>query len=129
MHVVLKRLREHGFLHWIRRSRPKEDPQPGGAIVEQASNAYALLVPEGLRSGLQQLLGKPPTPECDADRRRRDAAAFEDMLRGLSNEARHNATWNGDSLLGETLKKLAAAVDRRDRITCESSTTDETGVI
>lgn len=129
VHNALKRLREYGFLHWMRRSRPKDDPQPGQAIVEQASNAYALLVPEKMRAGLSRLLGKAPKPQCDADRRQRDAAAFEDMLAGMSTEARHEATWNGDSLLGETLKSLAAAVDRRDRKTCESSTTDETGVI
>ncbi len=129
VHNALKRLREHGFLHWMRRSRPKDDPQPGQAIVEQASNAYALLVPEKMRAGLARLLGKAPAPQCDADRRQRDAAAFEDMLAPLSAEGRHETTWNGDALLGETLKNLAAAVDRRDRKTCESSTTDETGVI
>ncbi|MEZ0495380.1 hypothetical protein [Sphingomonas sp. IW22] len=129
VHNALKRLREHGFLHWMRRSRPKDDPQPGSAIVEQASNAYALLVPEGLRAGLQRLLGKAPAPECEVDRRKRETAAFDAMLEGLTAEKRHDATWNGDSLVGETLKKLAAAVDRRDRRTCESSTTDETGVI
>lgn len=129
VHNALKRLREHGFLHWMRRSRPKEDAQPGGPVVEQASNAYALLVPQGIRAGLQRLLGKLPTPECEVDRRRREHAAFEQMLEGLSAQKRHEVTWSGDSLLGETLKRLAAAVDDRDRKTCESSTTDETGVI
>lgn len=129
VHKALKRLREHGFLHWIRRSRPKDDPQPGSATVEQASNAYALLVPEGIRAGLEQLTAKAPAPECETDRRQREHDAFDAMLGGLTAEKRHQTTWIGDSLLGETLKKLAAAVDRRDRKTCESFTNDETGMI
>jgi hypothetical protein len=129
VHAALKRLRHEGFIHWMRRSKPKDDPEPGGPVVEQASNAYALLVPEAVKPWLQRLMGKAPAPECDADRRARERQAFEDMMAGMSAEDRHRTTWNGDDLLGETLRKLAAAVDARETKDCESSTADETGVI
>lgn len=129
VHEAMKRLRKAGFLHWIRRSKPVEDPEPGGPKVEQASNAYALLCPEALRPWLQRLLGKPSAPECDADRRRRERDEFEAMLAGLSAQDRLATTWTGDSLLGETLRRLAKAVDARTMQERESSTTDETGGI
>lgn len=127
VHKALKRLRDRGFIQWMRRSEPIEDPEPGGPQVKQASNAYALLCPPTLRDWLARLLGKPPAPECDADRRKRERAEFETMLDGLTAEERLAATWTGDSLLGETLRRIAAAVDARDRQERESSTNDETG--
>ena len=129
MHRALKRLREHGFLHWMRRSKPIDNPQPGGQQVEQASNAYALLCPQGMRDWLQRLLGKAPTPECEADRRQRENAEYQAMLAGLSAQDRLAATWNGSSLLGETLRNLAVQVDMRSFPKGESSTADETGGI
>lgn len=128
VHDALKRLREAGFIQWIRRSKPKDDPQPGEPHVEQASNAYALLVPQTMRAWLSRLLGTPPIPECENDRRKADKSAFEAMLEGLSVEGHFNAQWSGDSLLGETLRNLARSIDRREAQHCESGRTDETGV-
>lgn len=117
VHEALNRLRLAGFLNWMRRSRPIEDPEPDGPQVEQASNAYALLVPTGMKSWLLRLVGKGPPPACDQDRRQQDRADFEAMLASVSAVEAHEATWNGDRLLGETLKRLARAVDARDRQT------------
>ncbi|MFZ3485184.1 hypothetical protein [Sphingomonas sp. 3-13AW] len=129
VHEALKRLRRHGFLHWMRRSKPVENPEPGGQQVEQASNAYALLCPKPLQGWLSRLFRKAPTPECEADRRKREKEQFEAMLEHLSAQDRHTLTWNGDTLLGETLRRIAAAVDARDSQKGESSTSDETGGI
>lgn len=127
VHEALCRLRDAGFLHWMRRSKPVDDPQPGGPQVKQIANAYALLIPEGMKAWLAGLMKKAPTPECEQDRRKRHKEAYEAMLAGLTVEERHNATWNGDRLLGETLRRLARAVDLRDFQRGESSRVREIG--
>lgn len=127
VHAALCRLRKEGFLHWMRRSRPIENADPGGPQVEQVPNAYALLVPEPVKPWLTRLFRKAPPAECELDRRRTEQQRFEEMLAGLSATERHEHTWNGDNLLGETLRNLAAALDRRDSQKGESSTERETG--
>ena len=128
VHEALKRLRQHGFLHWMRRSKPVEHPVPGGPTVEQASNAYALLVPEGMRAWLQRLLGNGPVPACEADRHDRKRAEFQAMLSSMTaSEYAEAHTWTGDTVLGETLRRLAAAVDGRECQSRESGRSDETG--
>jgi len=127
VHEALCRLRAEGFLHWMRRSRPIEDPEPGGPQVEQVPNAYALLVPAAVKDWMRALFRKAPAPACDEDRRKHERKTFEAMLAGLSARERHEATWNGDRLLGETLRSLAAAIDRRSVLECESGTARETG--
>lgn len=127
VHRALVRLREYGFLSWMRRSRPLDDPQPGGPQVEQVSNAYGLLVPKEMREWLGKLLRRAPTPQCEKDRQAHEREAFERMLEGMTTVERHDATFNGGALLGETLRRLAASIDRRDLKKGESSSTDETG--
>lgn len=129
VHEALKRLRLHGFLHWMRRSKPVDNPEPGGQQVEQASNAYALLCPQKLQGWLSRLFRKAPAPECEVDRRKREQADFEAMLETMTAQERHAVTWNGNSLLGEILGRVAAGVDARESRKGESSTTDETGGI
>lgn len=127
VHDALCRLRREGFLHWMRRSRPVKHPVPGGPQVEQIQNAYALLVPEPMKEWMKSLFRRAPIPTCEQDRRKQKDAEFEAMLAGLSAEERHNSTWNGDRLLGETLRKLAASLDKRDLNKGESGTDRETG--
>ncbi|EJU14013.1 replication initiation protein [Sphingomonas sp. LH128] len=128
VHDALVRLRKANFLHWMRRSRPIEDPTPGGQQVEQISNAYALMIPPAMMDWVKSLFRKAPAPNCEQDRRKAEREAYEAMLAGLTAEERHDATWAGDRLLGETLKRLAAAVDARDFQKGESLRTGETGV-
>ncbi|MGB7407130.1 MAG: hypothetical protein WA908_01375 [Pontixanthobacter sp.] len=125
---ALKRLRTHGFLNWIRRSQPIDDPVPGGPQVQQASNAYALLVPPTMRAWLSRTIGDPPTPACEEDRIAQRDADFQHMISGLSSTQFMDEVWRGDALLGETLKRLARAVDHRDSQKGESGRADETGV-
>lgn len=127
VHDALCRLRRAGFLHWMRRSRPIDDPVPGGPQVEQVPNAYALLVPEGMKAWLHNRFKPAPAPACEMDRRRMEKAAFDEMLAGLTTEEKHDATWNGDNLLGETLRKIAAAIDARNLKKGESGRAGETG--
>lgn len=127
VHEALCRLRKEGFLHWMRRSRPIDEPEPGGPQVEQVSNAYALLVPAAMTDWMRSLFRKGPKPACDEDRRRQERETYEAMFARMSAEERHNVTWNGDGLLGETLRRLAAAVDVRVSLEGESGKTRETG--
>ena len=127
VHEALYRLRDAKFLDWMRRSRPVDDPEPGGQQVEQIPNAYALMVPPSMMDWMRSLFRKAPTPACEADRRKRESEAYEEMLAHLSTEERHAATWTGPRLLGETLARLARAVDARDIRRGESGRRGETG--
>lgn len=123
VHRALKDLRTRGFLQWERRSKPIEQPEPGGPLVTQISNAYALLIPKALQLFFSiEIGGRRPTPDCvawDAEQRR---AEFDRMLFSLSAREFQAATWSGDSRMGETLANIARMVDER-----ESSIARETG--
>ncbi|WP_338445976.1 hypothetical protein V5F89_12575 [Pelagerythrobacter marensis] len=127
VHDALVRLRAHGFINWMRRSKPVEEPKPGGQQVEQASNAYALLVPEGMRKWLSRLVGRATTPECEEARRERERAEFQRMLDQLTATEFIDHHFDRSTLLGETLRRLATAVDRREAHRGESGRADETG--
>ena len=127
VHRALVRLRQHGFLQWMRRSKPVDNPEPGGQQVEQASNAYALLVPEGMRSWLARLIGKGPTPECEQERAQRRHEDLQRMLAGLTASEFHRQPFNEGALFGPTLRDIAAGVDAREAKKGESFSSDETG--
>jgi hypothetical protein len=55
---ALKRLRDYGILNWVKRCRPVE--QAGGFVMEQITNAYAVL-PEGQWRGYRPP-AEPPAP-------------------------------------------------------------------
>lgn len=124
VHRALKDLRSHGFIQWERRSRLIENPEPGGPLVEQIPNAYVLLIPKTLQTYCAVVIGgkRPPTPDCiawDHEQRREE---FERQLNQLSLREWQQATWQGDSRMGETLARIAAMVEER-----ESSIARETG--
>jgi len=127
VHSALCRLRDNGFLNWMRRSRPIENPEPDGPQVQQISNAYALLVPPSVRGWLSRLFG-PRSSACDQDRRKADAAEFDRML-GQMSAVELADTFHRDTILGPTLRGLAAAVDAREARHRESSTPRETGAV
>jgi hypothetical protein len=124
VHRALKSLRAHGFLQWERRSRPIESPMLGGPLVEQIPNAYILLIPKALRSFFSIEIGgrRPPTPDCLAWDREKAREEFERQLNQLTLQEWQQATWQGDSRMGERLANLARMVEER-----ESSIARETG--
>lgn len=126
VHDAIVRLRRHGFLQWMRRSKPIDEPEPGGPRVQQASNAYALLVPKALQGWLARLIGGGPVPACEEERQARKKAEFEAMLAGLT-AAEYDDSFNDAALFGETLRRIAAAVDAREAKERESGRSDETG--
>jgi len=56
VHAALNRLRDNGFLHWIRRSRPTNSDV--GPQVEQITNAYRLDLPKPARVVVEAILGE-----------------------------------------------------------------------
>jgi hypothetical protein len=114
VHDALVRLRHHGFLTWARRSKPIENPEPGGQQVEQVSNAYGLLVPAGMKAWLARLIGNAPAAACEEDRARRRKQDLQQMLAGLSASDYQNQPFNDGALFGPTLKSIAAAIDARE---------------
>jgi DNA-binding Lrp family transcriptional regulator len=56
---ALKRLKEHGFLDWIRRCQPIEDAEPDEQQTEQIANAYILPLPASASERVRRMLRRP----------------------------------------------------------------------
>ena len=56
---AIGRLRALKFLTWQRRTRPVEDPEPGGQYTEQISNAYILELAGDALELVQRILRRP----------------------------------------------------------------------
>ncbi|WP_267382630.1 replication protein A [Sphingomonas sp. GC_Shp_6] len=57
--AALKRLKEHGFLDWIRRCQPVEGAQPDEQQTEQIANAYVLPLPASAAERVRRMLRRP----------------------------------------------------------------------
>ena len=76
---AMRRLKEHGFLTWVRRTEPT-DNAGAGPQVRQITNAYGFGLPAHAATWVKKILGNGPAPDCDVARRANDAAEFESML-------------------------------------------------
>lgn len=126
VHRALRKLRTYGFLHWVRRSRRTEN-EGAGPQVEQITNAYVLLVPRVIQKMVGHLLGRPPLPDDEAQRREQQSRDWQEMLNSLSASEYLATTWDGSEAAGETLARIAAAIDARDMKERESHRERETG--
>lgn len=108
--AAMARLKEHGFLKWIRRTEPL-DNDGAGPQVRQITNAYGFGLPERAAAWVKRKLGKGPPPDCELDRRARDAEETEAMVATLplDEQARFLA---GDGELGDALARLGRMVGR-----------------
>jgi len=105
--AALKRLKDHGFLTWLRRYEPTGGEGLRGPQVRQISNAYALLLP-----ATAQLEPEAPLPEDDAHRREMAATDHETMIASLPLQARMEATTDDPelaTLLASLGRKLGVA--------------------
>lgn len=127
VHRALCRLRQHGFLHWIRRSRQTENKGEAGPQVEQIPNAYALTVPEQFKELLRRLLDDAPVPADEAWRRQQLKRDFSDQLRSLATATEFARDFVHSAKFGETLSAIAAALDLSSNKERESSRKRETG--
>ena len=77
---ALKRLKDHGFLDWVRRSEPIDDAEGAGPRVRQISNAYGFSLPKYAAAWVARKSGIGPVPDCELARAAATAAEFETML-------------------------------------------------
>src|SRR3546814_10252189 len=87
---ALARLKEHGFLEWIRRTEPTGNVG-FGPQVRQITNAYRFCLPPAARRMVERIVGKGPAPDDDTHRREAAAQEMEAMLASLPADQRMHA--------------------------------------
>jgi hypothetical protein len=107
---ALAALKEHGFIDWIRRTEPVDNPGRGPQ-VRQVSNAYRLDLPAKARALVARICGKAPQPVDDADRRVEDSAQLEQMLQGQPRRDEMAMRFD-DAKLAASFARLGMAVDQ-----------------
>lgn len=109
----LKALRDHGFLHWLRRFQPTHNNERGPQI-RQSSNAYQLRLPERTLALLgKHWASKPAHPEDYAQERLDLTARLNAHKSGLHLD--QLALFElGDNPLGRALAALGKSVEHRE---------------
>jgi hypothetical protein len=108
--AAMARLKTHGFLDWVRRSEPIDNPG-AGPQVRQITNAYGFGLPEAAAVWVNRILGKGPAPDCELSRREADRAETDAML-GTVTLAEQAHFIAGDDELAEILAKFGDALER-----------------
>ena len=103
--AALARLREHGFLHWVRRSEPTEY-EGAGPQVRQITNAYAFGLPSCAEVWVNSREGDGPIPDCELAREVNARADMNEMLKSMSLADEMRATIKQDEL-AEILARMA----------------------
>lgn len=110
---ALARLKEHGFIDWIRRTEPTNNVG-AGPQVRQITNAYGFDIarlPRAAAAWVRKRLSSGPPPDCEAARRDRDRAETEVMLDGITAEETARFIAGGDDP-GKSLARLGRALDQ-----------------
>lgn len=108
VHAAAKRLREHGFLVWLRRYVKTGREGLRGPQVEQTSNAYQVRIPKALT------VPEAPPPDDDVHRRLTDAAETERMIASLPLEEQAGAIVE-DAGLAAVFARLGRAIEAAER--------------
>jgi hypothetical protein len=110
--AALKRLKDHGFLTWIRRTEPTENAGGYGPQVRQISNAYGFdvkMLPKYAADLVRRLMSAGAPPDDDTHRRTQAAADHESMLSSLPLSEQGSARVS-DPELAAALNGLGAAL-------------------
>lgn len=107
---AMARLKEHGFIDWIRRSEPTHC-EGAGPQVRQITNAYGFGLPATAAAWVKKVLGNGPPPSCELARQEQRAAETDAMLDTLSLPDRVHATVE-DPQLADVLARMAASIER-----------------
>lgn len=105
----LGRLKEHGFLDWVRRSEPTEN-DGAGPQVRQIPNAYGFGLPEAAAAWVKKILGNGPAPDCELARREQDAAEVDAMLATTTTDEAVEFLAGNDGQLSEILKRIGSSL-------------------
>ena len=114
---ALARLKAAGFLDWIRRYEPVEDPDPFGPQVKQATNAYKLTLPEAAAEFVRRLLRRPTErqrDEAEVKAREQKATRAAEEHQDAADVAAAMA--DPASPLGAVLRSYGLAMDRQNAI-------------
>ena len=107
--AALKRLKEHGFLDWLRRYIPTGNAGLRGPQVKQTSNAYRLMLPiDVLRSMIA------PPPQDDSQRRVLAAEEVRAMITALPLHEQPAALID-DPKLAKLLSRLGCVIMDNER--------------
>jgi len=97
----------------MRRTRPKENPEPDGPQIEQISNAYWFKLPKAIAMVVRQLLIKGAKPADQEHREQEDARRVQEMIASLSAEDQARLHAGDISPLALALRDAARAIDAR----------------
>jgi len=106
--AAMARLKEHGFLDWVRRSEAVDNPG-AGPQVRQITNAYGFGLPAAAAAWVKKILGNGPAPDCELARREADRVEVEAMLDQASTDEVVDFIV-GDPQLAEILKKMGSSL-------------------
>lgn len=112
----MRRLWDAGFLRWIRRTVPVDDPDPFGPQVKQTSNAYwfdLALLPDAVRKWVKAVLDKGPAPEADGWAAE-PASTVADMIGALPAGEQGSAWRPDDPVAGGILDRISTALAARE---------------
>ena len=70
--IYLRKLKEHGFLDWVRRSEPTDNAGEAGPQVRQISNAYGFSLPRTAAAWVAKILGRGPLPDDELARQQEE---------------------------------------------------------
>lgn len=107
----LKRLQQHGFVNWVRRTEPTQRSGKGPQL-RQITNAYWLIVPAPVAEWITRQANPAPIPECELGRHRIAQKEFEGMLDQISAEEQLPVIVESGNALMDALLALARAHDR-----------------
>lgn len=115
--AALARLREHGFLDWLRRYVPTGQTEGHGPRVKQTSNAYRMVLPARAARML-----RPPIPIPDDAQAHREAlgAAYRGFVADTP-LTELPAVSVEDSGLARALASMARALQNRESSRCSES--------
>lgn len=110
--AAMARLKEHGFLTWVRRTEPT-DNAGAGPQVRQITNAYGFDLPKAAADWVKRKVGPAPAAECELDRQRADAADTRAMLDQVT-DAEFVDFVVDDPEMAARLKAIAEALSKKD---------------
>jgi hypothetical protein len=108
----LAKLKEHGFLDWVRRSEPIEDADGAGPRVRQITNAYGFALPAAAATWVKRILGNGPAPDCELARRETDRAETQAMLGTVSNDEFVDFAVGHSPQLAEAFKSMGRTLSK-----------------
>lgn len=111
--AALARLKDHGFLDWIRRTEPIEDPEPFGPQVRQISNAYGFDVarlPKAVAGFIKRLIADSPAPDDVTWARSVDAADTWEMQKQEPPQV-FNRAFGDNEAISSDLDRLHASME------------------